>query len=111
MPAMLHVTSPPMQGAEVVDLQKRLTALGYAPGPIDGAYGPATAAAVRAFQRDNKLEVDGVVGPETSKALRGTKTPKKNVPIVRKGSSIGEKALAEAVKHIGTTERPAGSNR
>ncbi len=33
------------------------------------------------------------------------------MPIVRKASSLGQKALAEAVKHIGTTERPAGSNR
>ena len=111
MPAMLHVASPLMQGREVTQLQKRLTALGYAPGPIDGAYGPATAAAVRAFQRDKKLEVDGVVGAETRKALRAAKTPKTNQPVVRRGSSLGEKALAEAVKHIGTKERPAGSNR
>ena len=111
MPAMLHVTSPLMQGADVVDLQKRLTALGYAPGPIDGAYGPATAAAVRAFQRDKKLAVDGVVGPATRKALREAKAPKGNGPIVRKASSLGGKALAEAVQHIGTKERPADSNR
>lgn len=111
MPGMLHVVSPLMQGPEVTELQNRLTALGYAPGPIDGTYGPATAAAVSAFQRDNKLEVDGVVGPATRKALRGTKAPKKNGPIVRKASSLGQKALVEAVKHIGTTERPAGSNR
>jgi hypothetical protein len=111
MPATLHVASPLMQGPDVDDLQKRLTALGYAPGPIDGAYGPATAAAVRAFQRDKGLSVDGVVGPETRKALRGTKTPKTNGPVVRKASSLGGKALAEAIKHIGTTERPAESNR
>src|SRR5262245_29092245 len=103
MPAMLHVTSPLMKGAAVADVQKRLTALGYAPGPVDGEYGTATAAAVRAFQRDNKLEVDGVVGPETRKVLRGTKLPKTHAAIVRKGSSLGEKALAEAVKHIGVS--------
>jgi len=28
MPAILHVTSPLMQGPEVVELQERLTALG-----------------------------------------------------------------------------------
>lgn len=111
MPAILHVTSPLMQGADVADLQKRLTALGYAPGPIDGAYGPATAAAVRAFQRDNKLELDGAVGPATRKALRAKKTPNTNGPIVRKASSLGQKALAEAEKHIGIKERPPGSNR
>ena len=111
MPAMLHIASPLLQGPEVAALQERLTALGYAPGPIDGAYGPATAGAVRAFQRDKGLEIDGVVGPETRKALRATKTPDTNRPIVRKASSRGEKALAEAIKYIGTTERPTGSNR
>src|SRR2546430_164376 len=92
MPGMLHVTSPLMQGPEVTALQKRLTALGYAPGPIDGAYGAATAAAIRAFQRDNKLEVDGVAGPATRKALRATKTPKPNGPIVRAASSTRSRA-------------------
>ena len=39
MPGMLHVASPLMQGADVADLQKRLTALGYA--PVDEQYAPA----------------------------------------------------------------------
>ncbi len=34
----------------VADLQGRLAALGYDPGPIDGLFGPATAAAVGAFR-------------------------------------------------------------
>jgi Putative peptidoglycan binding domain/CHAP domain len=111
MPAMLHIASPLMQGREVANLQERLTALGYAPGPIDGAYGPTTATAVRAFQRDNQLEMDGVVGPETRKALRSARKPKSQQPVVRRASSLGAKALAEAVKHVGKKERPAGSNR
>lgn len=111
MPAMLHVTSPLMRGPDVAQIQEKLTALGYAPGPVDGTYGPTTAAAVRAFQRDNKLEVDGVVGPETRKAIRSTRKPAKQEPVRRKPSSIGEKALTESIKHIGKKERPAGSNR
>src|SRR5689334_11616286 len=31
-------------------LQRRLTAAGFAPGPVDGLYGPRTAAAVLRFQ-------------------------------------------------------------
>src|SRR5262245_52818743 len=52
MPVDLYVTSPMMTGPEVVEVQTKPTALGYAPGPIDGIYGVATAGAVRAFQRD-----------------------------------------------------------
>lgn len=43
--------------------------LGYDPGPIDGANGPSTEDAVRAFQAAEGLTVDGVVGVQTGKAL------------------------------------------
>jgi len=111
MPAYLHVTSPYMAGPEVGALQAKLTALGYAPGPVDGQYGPATAGAVRAFQRDHELEVDGVVGPQTRKALRGIRIPKTQRELARRISAPGQKALAEAIKHLGAKERPAGSNK
>lgn len=65
----LRVTSPIMAGSDVIELQRRLAALGYVTGPLDGLYGPMTAAAVRAFQRDRALPMDGVVGPETRAAL------------------------------------------
>lgn len=111
MPKDLHLSSPPMAGPDVARIQEKLTALGYAPGPIDAIYGPTTVAAVRAFQRDNKLEVDGVVGPETRKAIQRTKKPAKPEPIRRKPSSLGKKALDEALKHVGKKERPMNSNR
>jgi peptidoglycan L-alanyl-D-glutamate endopeptidase CwlK len=56
-------------GAEVVELQKKLQALGFNPGPIDGIFGPATEAAVIAFQSSEDLLVDGIVGPRTLSAL------------------------------------------
>ncbi len=111
MAAMLHVTTPPMAGADVATIQEKLTALGYAPGPIDGVYGVATSAAVRAFQRDNGIEVDGVVGSETRKALRGTRKPRRQERLKRRASDIGAEALGEALKHIGKKERPMNSNR
>lgn len=107
----LHVTSPMMTGPEVARIQEQLTQLGYAPGPIDGEYGPATSAAVGAFQRDAKIEVDGIVGPETRKALRGTTTPRTQQPVKRRAGRYGEPALAEALKHLGKKERPVNSNR
>lgn len=52
-------------------IQTALKSRGFDPGPIDGAMGPKTRAAVRAFQAVNKLEVDGIVGPRTRAALFG----------------------------------------
>jgi hypothetical protein len=48
-----------------------LAYLGYNVGPIDGADGPKTRAAVTAFQGDfGGLTVDGIAGDATEKALR-----------------------------------------
>ena len=58
------------QQAAVTRVQSRLLRLGYAPGPIDGLYGPLTTAAVRRLQSANGLGVDGLAGPRTRRALR-----------------------------------------
>jgi len=50
-------------------LQQRLRGLGYAPGPVDGIWGPITEQAVRRFQADLGLMADGVPGPATRQAL------------------------------------------
>ncbi len=49
----------------VADMQKRLTALGYRPGPADGVIGPRTINALKRFQRDRKLPPTGMLDPET----------------------------------------------
>jgi len=58
-----------MNGADVKQLQTKLTQLGYAVGPVDGKFGVKTQAAVRKFQQDRGLKVDGIVGSKTTQEL------------------------------------------
>ncbi|MGC5236278.1 L,D-transpeptidase family protein [Streptomyces albogriseolus] len=58
-------------GSAVTAAQKLLTARGHAVTP-DGAFGPRTTAAVKAFQTRSHLEADGVIGPKTWNALLTT---------------------------------------
>jgi len=57
------------QGDEVADLQTILNARYGADLEVDGNFGKATEAAVKAFQKANGLTADGVVGTKTWKAL------------------------------------------
>jgi peptidoglycan hydrolase-like protein with peptidoglycan-binding domain len=44
---------------QIAEVQSRLAALGYDPGPADGRIGRQTGAAVREFQRDARMPVSG----------------------------------------------------
>lgn len=57
------------RGPAVSALQQQLADRGFDVGPIDGVFGPKTAAAVRAFQAQQGIATDGVVGPITSGKL------------------------------------------
>ncbi len=52
-----------------LDIQRRLLALHFDPGPLDGMPGRRTTAAVRRFQIQWGLKADGLVGSQTLKAL------------------------------------------
>ena len=56
------------KGEAVRKLQEMLNAKGYKLN-VDSDFGPATDAAVRAYQKANHLEVDGEVGPKTWSSL------------------------------------------
>lgn len=57
------------EGEDVKALQRALAAAGFPPGAVDGQFGPATDAAVRAFQASRTLLVDGIAGARTQRAL------------------------------------------
>jgi putative chitinase len=65
MPALKNGSN----GDDVKRLQQALKDKGLYTGPIDGAFGPGTEAAVRAFQASKGLGADGVAGPVTKAAL------------------------------------------
>ncbi len=56
-------------GSDVAALQQALDRNGLDPGPIDGAYGPMTQAAVAQFQQWYDLPVTGIAGPQTLDVL------------------------------------------
>ena len=67
-------------------LQRRLLQAGYAPGPIDGRYGPRTEQAVIRFQAAHGLQVDGIAGPLTFAHLGNQRTPHKAITRAPAGS-------------------------
>jgi len=72
MPAVLRSGS---RGDDVERLQQRLLAAGFSPGRIDGRFGPATEAALVAFQRAHGLLADGICGPASWAALEAGEAP------------------------------------
>ncbi len=65
-----YVVANPQSGDDVLELQRRLTELGFDVGRVDGIFGPRTGEALREFQRNTGLPADGTCGPSTFKALR-----------------------------------------
>jgi Putative peptidoglycan binding domain/L,D-transpeptidase catalytic domain len=69
-----------MSGPAVLQLQQRLAALKYYPGPADGRFGTDTLEAVWAFQEAQGLTPSGTVGPQTAAALANPRDPAVLVP-------------------------------
>ncbi|WP_158292086.1 peptidoglycan-binding domain-containing protein [Paracraurococcus ruber] len=55
--------------AAVRNIQQRLRALNFYQGPVDGAWGAGTQAAIERFQQGRGLQATGQVNPATAQAL------------------------------------------
>lgn len=66
-PMKIELIKKGHKGSGVVDIQTRLTMLGFRLGKegVDGVFGFATEKAVKSFQKSRGLKADGVVGEET----------------------------------------------
>jgi peptidoglycan hydrolase-like protein with peptidoglycan-binding domain len=62
--------SRPGGSDRVREVQRRLTRLGYRPGPVDGLFGPRTRAATRWFQYKHSLPLTGRVSRSTLAVLQ-----------------------------------------
>jgi len=60
----LYQRKPMIRGDDIADLQRRLGALGFDAGKVDGIFGPDTAGALADLQRNSGLTVDGIFGPD-----------------------------------------------
>ena len=61
----LYLTTPMLRGDDVADLQRRLGAIGFDAGRVDGIFGPRTDRALTEFQRNAGLVADAICGPAT----------------------------------------------
>jgi len=92
------------RGELVRELQRLLTEAGYAPGPVDGIFGPLTERGVRTAQSALGLTVDGLAGRSTVAALRPGGVASAH------GLTIFQAAAAAApppVEAVSKAERPA----
>lgn len=85
---LLYLRQPMLRGDDVASLQRRLGALGFDAGRIDGIFGPATERALTEFQRNAGLVVDGVCGPGTIETFE------------RFGSQVDDRQPVAAVREL-----------
>lgn len=65
-----------LRGDDVAELQRRLSALGFDVGRVDGIFGHRTATGLAEFQRNLGLPVDAILGADTLGELRRVMPPR-----------------------------------
>ena len=75
-------------GDSVVEIQKKLLALGYLTTSVDGDFGPGTEQAVKDFQKVHQLTSDGIVNKSTYDALKKAEAEAKPIKKGASGDSV-----------------------
>lgn len=96
-------------GTEVRELQERLQALGYAPGAIDGKFGPLTRDAVLSLQATADVPTTGVVNDVTRAALESGVVREVGPREEAKAKDI-KTPVTEAAKATSTNAKLAGAS-
>jgi peptidoglycan hydrolase-like protein with peptidoglycan-binding domain/DNA invertase Pin-like site-specific DNA recombinase len=84
----------PLGSVRVRRLQRELRGLGMRPGPVDGLYGPLTAAAVARFQRARGARPDGVAWGRTRRAI--ARAPRLDANRLARGDGTAAPRTGEA---------------
>jgi peptidoglycan hydrolase-like protein with peptidoglycan-binding domain len=101
----LVVANPPASpigNADVSEVQKKLAAMTFFTGTIDGYYGPQTAKAIRKFEESQGLKLTGELTPEIVQKI-------KNAPLASvKPSPVAPKPAAEPAA-LAVEEKPSAT--
>lgn len=93
-----HFVRQGSSGPQVETLQKLLNAHGAKPPvAVDGFAGPATVAAIKAFQEKTGVVVDGIAGPQTFAALAAVKADQTSLTKSKRVAGAAPAAGAGAV--------------
>jgi peptidoglycan hydrolase-like protein with peptidoglycan-binding domain len=98
-------------GAEVANIQRCLSKLGYFRGPVTGKFASLTQQAVISFQQANRLPAIGIVGPQTQQKLQQacqSRTPSgnssRNLQLGSRGPAVSQ--LQQRLQRLGYFNGP-----